>query len=217
MTKGNKLREDQEKRLLVTQIELRSSDGQSDTEEYIEGYALKFEKWSERIFGYFKEIISRDALNEADMSDVVATYNHKMDYPLARSTSNRDTGKLQLTIDNIGLHFRFKPSNTSYAQDLKENIRSEIVNKCSFIFSLDYNDDESDEWRYNEDEKVYERRVNKIAKIHDISVVTKPAYDDTEVVIGARSLEKYEQMEEQRLKPQLDLEKLKLELDLLKL
>ena len=49
---------DKEVRHLTTPIELRSEgEGQS---EYIEGYALKFEKWSERL-GWFKEIISRTA------------------------------------------------------------------------------------------------------------------------------------------------------------
>ena len=64
-------------------IELRSEgEGQS---EYIEGYALKFEKWSERL-GWFKEIISRTALDSADMSNVIALFNHQQDFPLARNT-----------------------------------------------------------------------------------------------------------------------------------
>lgn len=210
-----KVDKNQEKRQLTTKIELRSAD-EAESDGVVEGYALKFEKWSERLW-YFKEIISRSALDTADMSNVIACFNHKQDYPLARNTVEGDIGKLELTVDNIGLKFRFKPTNTSYAKDLVENIRSGVVNQCSFVFSLDYSDDDVDEWRYNDDEDIYERRINKIERIHDISIVTTPAYSDTEAVVGARSKEKVEALKEERLKPMKELEKMKLELDLLSL
>ncbi|MBW8603380.1 HK97 family phage prohead protease [Bacillus velezensis] len=200
---------DKEVRHLTTPIELRSEgEGQS---EYIEGYALKFEKWSERL-GWFKEIISRTALDSADMSNVIALFNHQQDFPLARNTVSGDTGRLELETDGIGLKFRFKPSDTSYARDLIKNVRSGVINQCSFAFSLDYGDAEADEWRINEDEDIYERRINKINRIFDISLVTTPAYSDTEAVVGARSLEKVEQLKERRNSSN---EALKMELELL--
>ncbi|KEP24753.1 HK97 family phage prohead protease, partial [Bacillus zhangzhouensis] len=82
-------------------------------------------------------------------------------------------------------------------------------------FSLDYNGEEPDEWRINEDEDIYERRINNIHRIYDISLVTTPAYSDTEAVVGARSLEKVEEMKEQRSTP--TDETLKIELELLSL
>ncbi|MGN7287435.1 HK97 family phage prohead protease [Shouchella rhizosphaerae] len=206
----------QEIRQLTTKIEVRSIEGEEEKGEYIEGYALKFEKWSERLY-YFKEIISRGALDEADMSNVIACFNHKQDYPLARNTVDGDIGKLELFVDNIGLRFRFKPTATSYAKDLIENIRSGVVNQCSFVFTMDYSDESVDEWRYNEDEDIYERRIHKFAAINDISIVTTPAYSDTEAVVGARSKEKVNQLWEARKKPKSELEKMKLELDLLNL
>lgn len=206
----------QEIRQLTTKIEVRSLEGEEEKGEYIEGYALKFEKWSERLY-YFKEIISRGALDEADMSNVIACFNHKQDYPLARNTVDGDIGKLELFVDTIGLRFRFKPTATSYAKDLIENIRSGVVNQCSFVFTMDYSDESVDEWRYNEDEDIYERRIHKFAAINDISIVTTPAYSDTEAVVGARSKEKVKQLWEARKKPKAELEKMKLELDLLNL
>ncbi|MGN7210106.1 HK97 family phage prohead protease, partial [Bacillus velezensis] len=131
---------------------------------------------------------------------------------LARNTVSEDTGRLELEIDGIGLKFRFKPSDTSYARDLMENVRSGVINQCSFAFSLDYGDAEADEWRINEDEDIYERRINKINRIFDISLVTTPAYSDTEAVVGARSLEKVEQLKERRNSSD---EALKMELELL--
>lgn len=205
----------QETRQLTTTIEVRAANQEADS-EIVEGYALKFERWSERLY-YFKEIISRNALDEADMSNVIACFNHRQDYPLARNTVQGDVGKLELSVDNIGLKFRFKPTNTSYAKDLVENIRSGVVNQCSFVFTMDYSQDDADEWRFNEDEDIYERRINKIDSIRDISIVTTPAYTDTEAVVGARSKEKVEQLMEQRKKPNDEKEKMLLELDLLEL
>ncbi|AOZ89295.1 peptidase U35 [Bacillus xiamenensis] len=204
---------EKEVRLLTTPIEIRSEgEGQA---EYVEGYALKFEKWSERL-GWFKEIISRNALESTDLSNVIALFNHREDFPLARNTVSGESGKLELEIDGIGLKFRFKPSDTSYARDLMENIRSGVINQCSFAFSLDYNKgDEPDEWRINENEDIYERRINRIHRIYDISLVTTPAYSDTEAVVGARSMEKVEEMKDQRSAPTDEI--LKIELELLSL
>ncbi|PIB40857.1 peptidase U35, partial [Pseudomonas sp. 2588-5] len=90
-----------------------------------------------------------------------------------------------------------------------------VVNQCSFVFTMDYSQDDADEWRYNEDADIYERRVNKIQSIRDISIVTTPAYSDTEAVVGARSKEKVDALLAQRKKPDIEKEKMLLELDLL--
>jgi HK97 family phage prohead protease len=203
-------------RQLTTEIELRAAEG--DTEgNYIEGYALKFNRWSDVLYGYFREMIDPTALDDCDMSNVVATFNHSANFPLARNTINDGEGSLQLNVDGIGLHFRFKPTNTSYGQDLIENIRSGLINQCSFAFGLDYNDETADEWNYISDEGIYERKLNKIAKISDISLVTTPAYPDTEAVLG-RSKDKVEKLEEiRKKKDSLPKQKLLLELDLLEL
>ncbi|APA01911.1 MULTISPECIES: HK97 family phage prohead protease [Bacillus amyloliquefaciens group] len=204
-----------EVRHLTTKIEMRAADDEGkEKRDYIEGYALKFEKWSERLGGWFKEIISRNALDSTDFSNVVALFNHRQDYPLARNTVSGETGRLELEIDAIGLKFRFIPTETTYAKDLMKNIRSGVINQCSFVFSLDYSQGDPDEWRHNDEEDIYERRINNIERIFDISLVTTPAYSDTEAVIGERSLEKVEQLKEMRTAP---IEKLKMELELLDL
>lgn len=83
-----------------------------------------------------------------------------------------------------------------------------------FCFFFDYSQGDPDEWRHNDEEDIYERRINNIERIFDISLVTTPAYSDTEAVIGERSLEKVEQLKEMRTAP---IEKLKMELELLDL
>lgn len=175
---------EKEIRQLTTEIELRSEG--EEKSEYIEGYALKFNRWSQLLGGWFKETIDPRALDEADMTSVTALFNHSDDMILGRSGVN-----LELEVDGIGLKFRVKPTNTSYANDLMENIRSGIVNQCSFAMSgID------GEWKETEDPDVYERHISKIGKLWDVSVVTNPAYLDTEAVVGARSKEMVEKLEE---------------------
>ncbi|KEP24752.1 HK97 family phage prohead protease, partial [Bacillus zhangzhouensis] len=88
----------------TTPIEIRS-DGEGQS-EYVEGYALKFEKWSERL-GWFKEIISRNALESTDLSNVIALFNHREDFPLARNTVSGESGRFELVIAAIGFKLCF--------------------------------------------------------------------------------------------------------------
>jgi uncharacterized protein len=207
-----------EVRFLTTPVELRAgNDGQSD---YIDGYALKFERWSS-VMGYwlqFQEIISRSALDGADLSNVVALFNHDPSMPMARNTVNGDVGALSLEVDAIGLRFQFTPTDTSYSRDLIANVRAGVVNQCSFAFSLADAED-ADEWTYDEENDIYQRRINQFGKIFDVSIVTTPAYPDTEAVVGQRSKDRVDQLIKQRMKPRIneEREKILLELDLLAL
>lgn len=183
-----------EVRYLTEPVEIRTISEGDQQQEVIEGYALKFNRWSEAFDFWikFREKIDPKALDEADMTDVVALFNHDASMPLARSTIKSNPGKLELVIDNIGLKYRFAPTDTSYAADLKTNLRAGVISKSSFAFSLDYDNPEAESWEYNEADDIWERTIKKFQKIYDVSPVTYPAYNDTESVIGARSLEKVE-------------------------
>lgn len=187
---------EKELRLLNADFEVREQDGEHDE---IVGYALKFNRWSDVLGGMFKEIISRDALQETDMSDVVALFNHDDNKILGRKGKN-----LTLEVDEIGLKFRLKPTNTSYTKDLVENLRTGIIDKCSFAMS-----DIDSEWNDAGDDQPLERTITSIGKLWDVSIVTTPAYSDTEAVVGARSKEQAtefvaQQQTKQRLRKLLD-------------
>lgn len=195
-----------EVRSMVDNIEFRDSES---GDQHIEGYALKFDTWSEDLGG-FRESIHKDALKNTDTSDVRALFNHNADHIIARSAA----GSLKLDVDDIGLKFRAKIPNTSYGRDLLENLRNGNVNQCSFGFCLAEN---GDEFTYDKEERSYKRILRNIKEILDVSVVTYPAYRDTNVTPALRSIEKIEQVEMEERK-QKDLErrkrKLKLELEL---
>lgn len=211
---------DKEIRQVTTKIELRTEGTESDPEEVIEGYALKFNRDSSVLGGWvrFIERIDEHALDNADMSNVVATFNHDNNQVLGRSNVNLD-----LTVDNIGLKFRVKPTDTSYAKDLMANIRSGVINQCSFAFTIPESED-AQEWHDADQDGVdYYREIRQIDKIYDVSVVTTPAYPDTEATVGQRSLDllkrkqaekESQQLEPLRTKMLLELEKEQLLRDL---
>lgn len=171
-----------ETRQVTTTINLRQNEDSDDS--IIEGYALKFNKPSDILGGWvrFREILDSNVLEGADVSNVVATFNHDQNQVLGRTGVNLD-----LEIDNIGLKFRVRPTDTQFARDLMTNIKAGVINQCSFAFTIP-DEDGSEEWEDSTEDGVdYTRTIRKIDHLYDVSVVTTPAYPDTEVTVGARS------------------------------
>lgn len=190
-----------EKRYLET-TEVRA-DADEENKRKITGYALKFGTWSEDLGGFI-ETIEPSALNETDMSDVRALFDHDPQKIIGRTKS----GTLKLWKDEVGLRFECELPNTSYARDLYENIVNGNVDQCSFGFMLEK---DGDELRYDKDAGLYRRTLRKIKRLMDVSVVTFPAYRDTDVAPALRSIRSVED-EKKRV---LEKEKLKIELELL--
>ncbi|MDN6261135.1 MAG: HK97 family phage prohead protease, partial [Staphylococcus simulans] len=107
---------------------------------------------------------------------------------------------LSLTVDDKGLYFRCQLPNTTYARDLYENIKLGNVNQCSFGFSIE---EDGDTFERRSD-GLFKRTVNKIKALFDVSIVTYPAYEETDVAPALRSIKKIkdEELEQRRLKEQ---------------
>lgn len=175
--------EKMERRVIRTDFEVRQLDDGKTT--VIEGYALKFGKLSEDLGG-MDEILQRGCLDGADMSNVVALINHNADYPLARSTVPDGVGHLDLSVDDVGLKFSLTPTDTGYARDLMTNMAAGVINQCSFAFTLA---DGGADWAYESETDMYHRTIKHIARLWDVSIVTTPAYPDTEAQAVQRSLQ----------------------------
>lgn len=192
-------------------MEIRDGENGEDSNK-ITGYALKFNRWSDTLYGFFREKIDSRALDNANMSNVVALFNHDSNKILGRTGNN-----LTLSVDDIGLRFDVELNNTTYAQDLKENIRSGIVSQCSFAFSVT---EDGDEWNESKDNNgIYERVIQSIDTLYDVSPVTTPAYSDTEVVVSPRSKDKIEELSKpkQPSEPSEDEKKIQRELEIMDL
>lgn len=183
--------------MTMKQVEKRSLETVQKTDNNIvEGYALKFDKPS-RDLGGFVEVISRNALENVDLSDVRCFLDHDSSKMLGRTKS----GTLELTIDDIGLHFRCVLPDTSAGRDARELISRGDLNQCSFMFSVRSG---GDSWKRGD---LNVRSVNKIDEVFEISLVSIPAYDDTDVAFAKRSMK--------NAIHELEVEKLSLELELL--
>lgn len=202
---------EKEIRLLNSNLELREIG--EEKEIHLQGYALTFDTISEDLG--FRETISKGALDNCNMDNVVLNFNHDMDKPLARNNKQGSKGSLTLTVDEKGLFFDAIPTNTSYARDLLENMKEGLISKCSFAFSLDYNDKDSQSWDWDDGTKGYDFRViNKIDRLYDVSIVTNPAYESTSCTSYTRA--KVEMNEElTKAKEDRELELLKIELELI--
>ena len=177
----------------------------------IEGYGLLFNKPSHPLSSNgirFIETISKEAVKDINFEDDIRLLlNHDSSQVLARTKA----GNLKIEVDDIGVKFRAELNNTSFANDTYENLKVGNVNQTSFAFELP--DSGGDSVRFNKEESIYERTIKKFKKISEISVVSFPAYEDTSVYV--RSIEEANKEAEQI--KELHKRKLQLELDLMKL
>ena len=153
-------------------FEYRSASWEASEGEKIAGRAVVFEQrtvlYKDPKTGYeYGEIIDRHALDGADLSDVILRYDHE-----GRVLARTRNGSLKLSIDNRGLYIEADLSGSDEAKSFYQDVRSGLIDKMSFAFQI-----AEDSF----DEKTRTRRVNKIRKLFDVSIVSRPAYEQTEV------------------------------------
>jgi HK97 family phage prohead protease len=128
--------------------------------------------------GWFDEIIERGALDNADLKDVRFLVNHNTDMiPLARSRNNNANSTMQMSVDEQGMAIRVNldTENNSDAKNLYSAIKRGDITGMSFMFSID-----SEEWDDLESEHPT-RKIKEIGRVLEVSAVTFPAYDATEI------------------------------------
>lgn len=134
--------------------------------------------------GYYDEVIESGALDYANLNDVRFLVNHDTSkIPLARSRRNNGNSTMQLDVDNMGMNIkvRLDTENNSEARALYSAVQRGDISGMSFMFSID-----AQEWEDLESDHPT-RRIKKIGSVVEVSAVTFPAYESTE--INARSKE----------------------------
>jgi HK97 family phage prohead protease len=130
------------------------------------------------IGGYFREIIMPGALDGADLKDVPLLVNHNdRMIPVARSRRNNGNSTMQLNVDNEGMTFdaSLDVMRNTTAAELFSAIDRGDISGMSFAFRIDDERWEGLETNYPT------RYINKFSVIREISAVTFPAYDATEI------------------------------------
>lgn len=152
----------------------------------IVGYAIVFDQPSEILNERgvrFREVIRSSAVDGVlDGADLRALVDHDSAKLLGRTKS----GTLRYAVDERGVKVEIDPPDTSYAHDVLESIRRGDMDGMSFSFSVP---PKGDEWDTKGD--VPTRTVTRFAKVSEFSVVTFPAYPQTEAAL--RSLNEYKE------------------------
>lgn len=167
------------------------SDEQSD-KKVIEGYFAVFNSETELFAGAYEEI-APGAFDNTLSNDIRALINHDTAFVLGRNKSNT----LDLKVDSRGLWGSIEINeNDSDAVNLYERVKRGDVDSCSFGFNIlkedtDYRDDGSIKWTIKE------------IDLHEVSIVTFPAYDDTSVQARMKEAEKVQERSVDKRKHEL--------------
>lgn len=148
-----------------------------DGEKIITGRPIVYN--SRTNLGYFDEIIDGGALDNADLTDIRFLVNHDTSMiPLARSRRNNGNSTMKLTPDADGLNLDFvklDTENNSDASSLYSAVSRGDITGMSFMFFVD-----GENWE-NLDSDHPTRHITAISRVLEVSAVTWPAYESTEI------------------------------------
>lgn len=128
--------------------------------------------------GDFDEIIHSGALEKSDLKDVRFLVNHNLSMiPLARSRRNNKNSTMQLSADKDGLGIRVNldTENNAEARALYSAVQRGDITGMSFMFSID-----NEEWEALDSDHPT-RHIKAIGTVVEVSAVTMPAYEATEI------------------------------------
>lgn len=162
-------------------FEIRAED--DDRGKIITGRPIVYDSRTD--LGWFDEVIERGALDGANLTDVRFLVNHDQSrIPLARSRRNNGNSTMQMSVDMYGLNLDYvllDTENNSEARALYSAVQRGDITGMSFMFSID-----DEEWENLESDHPT-RHIRKIGTVVEVSAVTFPAYESTEIY--ARSKE----------------------------
>lgn len=144
-----------------------------DSGEYIvEGYASTFGQpyplyhIDDKLV---EEQVDARAFDNADLSDVIFQYDHE-----GRVFARISNDTLKLNTDEHGLYVRAYLGGTQEGRNLYEEIKGGYTTKMSFGFTVKTDD-------FAETDKGYLRTLKEVGKVYDVSAVSLPANDYTEI------------------------------------
>lgn len=161
------IKSDREYRMVS--VEFRAKE-EEEQKHIVEGYATTFND-PYVLYTYdgvdYKEEVDRNALDGADMEDVIFLYNHE-----GMVFARQSNGSLKLEMDEKGLRVWADLSLTEDSRRLYEAIKTGLVTQMSWAFTVE-------EDSYNEKEHL--RKLLKIRKVYDVSAVSIPANPATDI------------------------------------
>jgi hypothetical protein len=178
-------------------ILMRAKEKRIDSEFYVEGFATTFNDpyvlWEYDGVEY-KEIIAPNALQGADMTDVLFQYNHGGRVYARTKMKQGKKPTLILEPQERGLFVACDLGTTEESRKMYEDIDAGLIYQMSWAFTVE-------EDAYNRD--THTRTITKIKKVYDVSAVDLPANPSTDIssrswVNGVIEQEKQEFAERQK-------------------
>jgi HK97 family phage prohead protease len=139
--------------------------------------AIVFDKWSQNLGG-FVETVKRSAWDSADTTDIRGLFNHDPNFVLGRTKA----GTMQIDVRSDSAWGIVTPPDTQWAKDLAISVERGDINGSSFGFRSIKG---TDKWDLTK--PVAERTITQFQIVRDFSVVTYPAYQQTNAKFALRS------------------------------
>lgn len=158
-------------------IETRDAIEGEEERKIVTGYASTFDepyKLFEWEGGEYWEVVDRSAFETTDMSDVIMQYDHE-GRVFARTRNNT----LNITVDDHGLKIEADLGGTEIGRELYSEIRGGYTDKMSFGFTV--NGESEDREKLENGVMKYTRRITSVNKLYDVSAVSYPANEGTEI------------------------------------
>ena len=163
------------------EFEIRAEDtGNQERAGRITGTPIVFSQVTD--LGWIREVIEPGALDETDLKDVRFLVGHDTtSIPLARSRNNNANSTMQLSVTERGMEIRvdLDIEGNPRAKELYSAVKRGDISAMSFMFTVN-----KDAWDDLETDQPL-RHITSIGKVFEVSAVTFPAYEGTDIQAAA--------------------------------
>ena len=151
----------------------REEDGGMIVEGYTTTFNQPYELWRDKGM-IVNEQVDAEAFAETDMSDTIMQYDHE-----GRVFARVKNGTLRVEPDGHGLKVTANLGGTEIGRQLFEEINGGYTNKMSFGFTV--TGEKSQRSKDADGNTVILRTITKVGRLYDVSAVSLPANDATEI------------------------------------
>ena len=172
------IKNNREYRNMTMEIREAAAEEQDDR-MIVRGYASTFDEpytLYESDDWRLEEVVDRNAFESTDMEDVIMQYDHQ-----GRVFARIRNNTLTVTPDDHGLLIEADLGGTELGRQLYEEIRGGYTDRMSFGFTVNGEDvlDTKDE----DGKDLTVRTIKSVRKLYDVSAVSIPANDATEISV----------------------------------
>jgi HK97 family phage prohead protease len=202
MTPNDKTKfKDQAQARAITVVSSNPAKKRIDSEFYVEGIAARYEPYElyrdfdgEPVYERFE----RGCFDNCDMSDIIMQYDHA-----GKVMARTSNGSLIVEVTEDGLFVAADLGRTEASRDLYADIQAGMVTKMSWRFAVG-------DYYYDQESRTIVHKT--VRKIYDVTPVSIPANDNTE--ISARAWVDGEIAQAARREAELDEKRRKLQLQI---